>query len=168
MRDSCLSIQSARRFAMAVGCTKSRKRHDGWKFRRVQEQHELSYTRLVRAAVRKSLRRGGHCVDQGGQKVTPVSRRVVSEDHRGARRLWKQGRLLLGHARWAYEDGILRYQHHTDLPLQGAEAQRVLCWESRKLRKITLHTRLIASCEAVTLAIGDGVSAHCRAGGRCR
>lgn len=165
VRDRCLGSQRARRFAMAVGCTKSRKRHDGWKFRRVQEQHELSSTRLVRAAVRKSLRRGGHCVGQGNQKVTPVSRRVVSEDHRGARRLRKQGRMLLGHTRWAYEDGILRHQHHTDLPLQGAEAQRVLRWESRKLRKIALHTRLIASCEAVRLAIGDGVSAHCRAGG---
>ena len=145
MRDSCLSIQRARRFAMAVGCTKSLKRHDGWKFRRFRDHHEVSFTLLVRAVVNKHLRRGGHCVDQGNQIVTPVSRRVVSEDHRGARRPWKQGRLLLGHARWAYEDGILRYQHHTDLPLQGAEAQRVLCRDSRKLRKISLHTRLMSS-----------------------
>ena len=42
-----------------------------------------------------------------------------------ARRLWRHGRALPGHGRWAFVDGPLHYMHRQDLPLQGVEAQRV-------------------------------------------
>ena len=46
----------AHRFAMAAGCSKSGRRHDGVRYRREQEHHAASYSAMVRADVQKVVR----------------------------------------------------------------------------------------------------------------
>ena len=81
--------------------------------------------------------------------------RRTSLNQTQARRIWKSGCALPGRGQWVWVRGGLVYCRRACLSVPWDDERRACRIESRRLRKVDLHTRLVAEYEAAISEVAE-------------